>query len=93
MSKQHPFEGEPWVQDLASADYYAKRQRGNYLILLAILAFIAFTLAMTIWNFSTGKFQRDTRCYEALKESDIAAQETYCNPQELAHANADSFAS
>ncbi len=84
--KQHPFEGEDWVQDVAPDEYYAKRQRGNYLILLAILVFVAFTVTMTVLNFSTGKFQRDTRCYEALKEADEAAQATYCDPEELANA-------
>lgn len=81
--KQHPFEDEDWVQEVGPDEYYVGRQRGNYLILLGILAFIAFTVGMTVLNFSTGKFQRETWCYEALKEGDAVAQQTYCDPERL----------
>ena len=55
--------------------YYANRRRGNLLILLALLAFVAFSIAVTITNFDSREFMSLThehdnhqKCLKALRK-------------------------
>ena len=48
--------------------YFASRRRGNWFILLALLAFIGFTVGVTIWKWDTQEFLDITREHEARQQ-------------------------
>ena len=52
--------------------YYASRRTGNWLILVAILVFVAFTLGVTMAKFDVAEFMSLTHEYEAQQQSQEA---------------------
>ena len=48
--------------------YFASRRRGNVFILLALLAFIAFTVTVTIWKWDSQDFMEVTHDHDAEQQ-------------------------
>ena len=53
-------------QDLET--YFASRRQGNWLILLALLVFISFTIGVTVWKWDTQEFLDITNEHHAEQE-------------------------
>lgn len=87
--RDHPFKDEAWVQEVGPDEYYRSRKRGNWFILLALLAFIAFTVGMTVWKWDSAEFMNVTYEHEARREQLDAQRETQERTRELEAANVD----
>ena len=74
---QNPLQGENWIVEPGSPEYYASRKRGNIFILLALLAFVAFTIGVVAWKFDVGEFMQITQEHEAEQQRLEALREQY----------------
>lgn len=73
MSTEH--DTPAWMKDPIDPQYYRDRAQGNYLILAALLAFVAFTVGMVIWGFDVAEFKEATQTHEELQQSVDAENE------------------
>jgi hypothetical protein len=85
--KPHPFEGEDWVVEPTTAEYYQSRQRGNWFILVGILAFVAVVVALTMYKWDTQSFLDITNERQARQDALDAIADQQRRTQDAADAN------
>ena len=72
---RHPHDKPAWMVSPVDPEYYRARAKGNWLILTAILTFVAFTVGMVMWKFDTAEFIAITQEHEAEQQRIEAVHE------------------
>lgn len=78
----HPFQDEDWVVQPGSAEYYAGRQRGNWIILGVIVIFVFLVMGVVMWKWDRAEFYRVVEEREALEASTDAQRRSYEQAQD-----------
>ena len=80
--ENHPFEGEDWVVQPGPAEYYASKQKSNWIILACIVVFVFAVMGLVMWKWDRGEFYRVVAEREGLEAANDAQREAYESVQE-----------